>query len=494
MKRMYFFLLLCCLCISGSELHSQRLVVLDETGSPVPYVAWVDSVGQRYLLSDNNGCIALGGDNIPEQAVFCLVSDFYERQCMSYGDMKQAGTVVVRDKIQVLSEISVLPPASAIRILEKAAAFFSDHYAEDYIAPMAYYRLLHGDGQCTRLYAVHMLWASLGFTTKPSRFCWEDKNLMGRALPLDAYVSHAYVPGSDALNPMGSVSNNQLQGLDAYLMNFSESLSWDVLVQKRSLELYSPLNARQIKNFDYSVGMVADNASGDHVYVVSFRTKAGAFPVKTKLHGKGRIYITESGFPYRVELENTEDRYTNYVRSLDSCRILLTPYKYKVEYGMASGRVYTRSVSRDVRWEKPETMREGTGMYAVERNFYRQPFKNKLASSIEIDFGEPVLLTKKEAKEYGVYFPNSGMGSVAYYVDSVDVDFWHRKLQSRRGWSAIEADLTRCGLSLDEQAMKESTNYPKEWSLEYIESYQRQQRANVARHLYGYLYGKGYNE
>lgn len=493
MKKMVFLLWLGLLGTCFHEVNAQKLRLLDENGMPVPYVAWLDSVNQHYLLSDSKGMLALEGEKISDSTVFCLVSDFYERQCMRWDDMKKAGTVVVKNKVQQLPGFSVLPPASAEDLLKKAAGFFSTHYAKDYIAPMTYYRILGAGTQCTRLYAVQMLWASFSFTTKPPKFCWDDKNLMGRALPLDAYVSYSYLPGSEEQNTLHQVHNAQLKGMDAYLMNYSESLNWGVLVQKRSLELYSPLNAKQIGNFDYSVGMMED-ASGEKVYVVTFTTKAVAFPAKTKLYGKGRIYMKESGFPFRVEMENVEDRYMGYVRAVDSCRVLLSPYDYAVEYKMQDGHIYTASVSRHVRWERPENLQEGVGLYTVESNTYRQPFKNRLSSSVEISFGEPVFLGKKERSMYEVYFPEDAMGDVLYYVDSVDLGFWHRKLRSMPDFPTLESDLERCGLSLDEQALEMNATYPGTWSAQHVKSYERQQRSRMARELYLYLYGKEYTE
>lgn len=492
MKKLLFFTILILVC--RGKMNSQTLVVMDSCGNTVPYVAWLDTVNGYHLISDSKGEICLEEDflnALPDTTLFCLRSMFYKPQCLSIGEMRTKGKVLVEGTIHELSSIMVLSHEKKLEMVEDCASFFADNYARDYVAPMTYFRRLYSGKTCTRLDAMDFLWASFHFTQKDPGKWWDDRNSPGRCILLDAYVSRSFIPGSCREIPTETVMDENLSGKEYYWKNYVNGATLSVLFRKRALEIYSPLNKDQVRNFDYGITILKEKG-GRKCRVISFKTKPGAFPSKTRIYGGGRIWIDENGFPFRIEIENLEDRYTNFVRETDSSRVLLTPYIFRVDYAMYEGRIYTQSISQDLRWEDPVNIVPGTALYHAENNPYRHPFKNKISTCTEVFFDIPCYLSAKERKKLEVYFGDKGMSTLNYSIDTINTAFWHKKLEKCLWKDSVIVDLVHCGGELDLQAETSSKIYPMHWTEEDIERHLRQNMSSVGKSLFEFLFGYSY--
>lgn len=374
-------------------------------------------------------------------------------------------------------------------IVEKMATFFAIHHAKNYVATSSIYRTIKSGDSYRQLYCAYGLWGSFNFTTHPPKWYFDSQNLMGCFLPLDSYVSYNYLPNENKVNTIYRGFESGATGLDQFHTNFLNVLNLYPLIRKQALEYYTPLNLKQKKNFDCRIERTYCDDNGK-VFVIGFQTKVEAFPKRTKIYGSGRIFVRENGFPFKVEIEDAEDRYSYFIRSKGAPKTLVTPYTFTVEYAMSENQIYTKSVSQNVRWELPADT-EGDDFYYIEWNTWKDPFANKLSTSTSIQFEDPVFLSGEEAAIIRTYFANSnGSDEIVYYVESINKSFWDKRLSKINGFDEIERDLTATGISLYEQACKSCENYfNNPWHLESSKNYYVS-----ARRLYEQLYDKAYYE
>lgn len=461
--------------------------IQDESGESIPYLILKEKYGDRYIASDSRGVVNVSATIFPDTTTLTAVSDFYGPLEIAFGALKELRTLRVKNKVTDIESVSVYPQDYIEDLVEKMADFFADNYARDYIATASIYRTIKSADLYRQLYCVYGLWGSFNFTTRPPRWYFDSKNPMGCFIPLDSYVSYNYLPNENRVNTLSHVTESGVTGIEQFYVNFVNNLTLYPLLRKQALEYYSPLNPRQKKNFNYWIERVY-NDQGEKVFVLCFQTKADAFPKRTKIYGSGRIFVRENGFPFKVEIQNAEERYSYFIRRPGAAAVLVSPYTYSVEYAMSDNHIYARSVTQSVRWELPANV-EGNDFYYVEWNTYRQPFKNKLSTMTSIQFEDPLFLSGQESERLRRYFSeDSGSGEVVYYVDPINRSFWEKRLQGIDGFDKIERDLTATGVPLYEQAC-ESCNLQIEGGFQRYKDYYV-----IGRELYKQLYDRAYYE
>lgn len=144
-------------------------------------------------------------------------------------------------------------------IMRKAAKTFEKKYAGNYVCGMDYRKVVSSGEATVQLVALKGIWASFNHSLKIPKYFWDDPNQMGCFIPVDLLCSDVCFKENGLVIPTPTtVQRTGMDGIKEFDVNFSNTVTLSSLDLKRSIELYSPLNVRQIDNFECD-RMLSDN-------------------------------------------------------------------------------------------------------------------------------------------------------------------------------------------------------------------------------------------
>ena len=475
-------------CVSTA----QKVRVVSEDEISIPYLYFVSFDKKTYLLSDSEGIIDLSHVSVPDTMKFTASSDFYSSEAVTFMSLKSMSKLVVHSSSISLDDIYVMPQENLLLLLKKTADKFSKNYLKNYVAKANYSRIIYSGSNIQQLYLINGLWSSFGFNQKSGGKMWDDRNLMGGFLALDSFVTDFLIPGTRTAVNTYEVVDQSLGGLSCFDVNYVNIFNLQLLDIKRSIEIYSPLSTRHIEDYSYKLKSVFKK-NGEEVYNIIFTTKQGRFPNHTKLLGSGEMSITKEGDILSLSVENMEDRFSTYMlQKYPAPSVMLTPYKWTVNYAQIKGGIVTSSVNMSVNWKLPEnaTSSDNTPFYNIEWNVYRKPFKNRLRTETEVVFKDFVAVTdKKTLNTLMKYFrPTFGAASNYFAVKDPNKEYWRKRIKSLSFASKVLTDLY--AENFDELFVRVELRNTKNYD-EYLGNKEKNQDSRM---LYKYLYGKEYYE
>ena len=466
-------------------LQAQKVKVVSKDGDLIPNLYLLSSDRATFISSNEEGVLDLSDIGVSDTAKFTIMSGFYKPLTFSLGYLKSKSEIIVEYESQKLMGAFVMPQKQIIQLLENAATYFSQHYIKDYVAVMHYKREIYSREFLRQLYLVDGLWGSFNFHQSPPRLLWNDKNLMGRFLTLDAFVSDFFLPDSNKPMEIFAVHSSGISDNQIFDVDYVNIFDLKALDMKRAIELYSPLNKRHIKDFKYHILSFSESEQGK-IYTIAFKTKEGTFPKRNKLLGSGCLTITEEGGPIKVEVENMEDRYSTRMHdNWPEANTLVTPYKLEISYGRNELGIYTSSVVLNLSWIYPQNIRQSwKNSYMVEWNVYRKPFKNQYNTKTIIEFSNHILISSGAVRNLFLDMNISGHGASLSYVDGINQSFWNERIKKLPNRQKIEKDLYSDHTPLHEQAERNN--------LRLMVDKNSAERNKIARSLYKELYGTEY--
>jgi hypothetical protein len=317
-----------------------------------------------------------------------LQSIFYEPLSIAVGELG-AGDIVLTARTMDVGAVSVYPAGYTEKFVKKMAKYFSKNRADDYAAKVRWLTTVEANGKYRQFVGYEGLFASVNSTASAPSQYWDDKNER-MWFPLTVMKSDALAAGSDDVLEIEFVNSEErgIRGLKSGYLNKQD----DPWIGKRALELYSPLNPKQVGNFTYNITDSYSTAQGE-VVVLHFKSKPRTFPSKTRIIGQGYIHCAkESSRPIKVITENIEDHYSTAIRRKDGFPSVTT-HKVEIEYGQTNGKIYTSGITMNIEWIDPG-VEEGQ-YYAYTQPRRRNPIGNRLKERRHLTFTEPVILDKK---------------------------------------------------------------------------------------------------
>lgn len=327
------------------------------------------------------------------------------------------------------------------KLVRAAAHEFSKNYCRDYIAVAEIEKTVSSADTCIQKLQASGLWASFGFSQKRYRAYYKDSFRVGNFLPLEVQAEDLNVPGTgQALMPLSLYTG---YAYDDFLTSYRDDLDQNILLHKRAVEVFGPLNPKMVNLFSFQ--RLNDEGT---MTVISFTTKKG-FPEKTKIRGTGLLYLDGEGRVCAFRMENLEERYSKFTRIKGSGTLpRVTDDVLMVEYAWEKGRVWTKGVEQVVRWVEPENKTAGM-YYAAEESPCRNPFKFQIATKQRIMFKDPVNGFPEQMTNMREIFPRENqMGPALPYVSTGTPRtraFMEKVLAERR------AHFQRAGLSEEEE-------------------------------------------
>lgn len=382
-SRLLSFFLLCAL----QGFAQDRVVTVREpNGDAVPFIyAFCERTG-RYAMSDNQGRMMLRVCEFADADTLLFHSAFYEPLSIEAG--KLLTEVVVQPKTLSISAVGIYPEKTVTALVKRMAANFSRQMAKDYAAKVIWLSTVECNGRYREFMGYDGVFASCDFTLSAVRFDWEDRNRRCW-FPLTVMKSDPLAAASDEPLEIKGVYSGNIADVSSlkirYLNAENDPWRW-----KRSLEMYAPLNPKQVRNFTYRIDSVYTTGEGE-VWVIHFKNKPGTFPRKTRIVGQGVIHcLCEQARPLKIVTENLEDHFILFPRTVVAAYPSATRHRVEVDYEIADGAIYTSAITAQVAWVDPgiETGR----YYSYGQNRRRNPAKNRLREYVSVTFTDPVRL------------------------------------------------------------------------------------------------------
>ena len=379
-----------------------RITVVDEREALVPYVHVVNSRTGQIFLTDEAGVLRFK-DFPDEKDTFVFQSIFYEQLRYTGAELRAMERIVLPAKKQEIESIAVTPGGYAEKQIKNLSTFFSQHYSKDYASLMTHLRTVECNGLYREFVGYQGVFTSFNFSQKEANVFLDDGNQMDNWAPLTMMRSDPFeATGVGILEncSINTSSTTEQWNKEALLIKYNNYGGGgaglpSALIAKRSLEMYSPLNPKQLNNFEYRV---VDTQEGGDLVVIHFRTRDEAYPRKTRIFGQGLLYYRLSNkLIEKIVMENHQDSFTMFPRKLQNTLLpSATQHRLEVNYTMQDGHIYTKSIAFLVNWIDP--MQE-SGFYHIRLNSRRNPIKNKLREYEYIEFSRMVPLDKEQKKE-----------------------------------------------------------------------------------------------
>lgn len=413
------------LCIASTQAQNKKVLIIDDSHNGIPYICLKSLSTNHYLLSDVDGYITLNDGQFMISDTLQVESLFFENLKMQVKDFIKRDSVTLHNRNFAMDEVSVYSSGSLKEILEKLSRNFAEKYAKDYAAQMLHLRTVEANGKYREFCGYQGIFASYNFTQTPVQFSWEDKNKM-YAAPLTVMRSDPLMSNKDEKINTYAVygkGNIDMRSKDYLKIGYLNVACHDPLEYKRSVEMYTPLNHRQISNFNYTIADEYVNAVNQRIIVIRFSTKPKAYPGKTVISGIGYLYYnSELEYVERIVMENHQDQYSIFPRwKLKTLVNSATKHILDIAYCMYDGHIYTRSISLDVQWLDPNTEKE---FYYIKVNSRRNPIKYNLHEYETVLFSGFVFLDKEKKKKIEPFLPYPAIDYMLVYVAAFDKTKW----------------------------------------------------------------------
>lgn len=420
---LFFYLL----CTESLQAQNNKVVIVDESNNQIPYLCFKSLETNQHILSDINGIITLQKEQFRPSDTLQVVSLFFKNLKIQVRDFLARDSIRLPNSSFTMEEVPVYSSSSLKDILEKLSRNFAEKYARDYAAKMLHVRTVETNGKYREFCGYQGIFASYDFTQTPVKFFWEDKNKV-YASPLTVMRSNPFMSNKDekltpyAIHGKGSNDMRSKNGLKTCYLNVA---CHNPLEYKRGIEMYTPLNRRQLSNFKYTVADEYENALNQRIVVIRFETRPEAYPQKTVIFGTGYLYYnSDLEYAERVVMENHQDQYYMFPRwKLKTLTNSATKHIVDITYCIQEERIYTQSVSLDVQWVDPNIEEE---FYYIKQNSRRNPLKYNLHEYEAVVFSEFVFLNKEKKKKIAPFLQYPARGYMLLYAAAFDQARWDK--------------------------------------------------------------------
>jgi len=353
-----------------------------------------------------------------------------------------------------LDEVIVTEKFNPGKFVSQMAKVFAFNRAKDFASELLQYRTVELDGKYCEFNGYKGFYIEKDFNQSEKEEPY-DQFKMGShyyGVPVSVMRSDPFNLGSDLLvSPYLIGITNSMHGTkESTSLEYNNTLSnYSAILIKRTIEVFSPLNNKFTDCYNYSINGFFTNRAEEQLVSISFETKPGVFPSKTRLYGSGTIlYNISTKTPEKIYLENFVDFYATAYHWTSYKGHSATRHKFELSYCNMNGIIYPTTVSLDVVWvdsDAPEGMRQ----YALISNSRLRPFRYHLKEYNRYEFTNPVSINKEQIGMLNGKIANIFSG---YYCAPYNPEIWNGISLREVDREKLEKDLNRKGESLTQQA------------------------------------------
>lgn len=446
-----FFVLLLSLSTIAQE---HKLQLKTPEGEPIGYLTVLCEKRHFCVLSDARGWVSLDSKYFQAGDTLCFTSMFYHELKVPYVDLLGKQELVLRPVVMKMDEVVVYPASAAEEMVREMAESFSQRYAENYAASLTYLRTVECNDRYREFYGLQGLYFSIDFNQTGRKLFFMDKHLL-TCLPVTVMRSNSLAEDSDkvlsrssVILPPGSISRFSVESMNVEYQTYPKQTA---LSRKRTLEIYSPLNPKQLKNFTYAISD-SYKRGNEKIYVIFFETKDGAFSSRTKVYGKGMLYYNlTTRMVEKIVMENHQDQYAMFPRwKVDRMIPSATRHILEVAYVCKDDRIFTKSVKMDVEWVDPKVEYD---FYFFIENARRKPFENHLKQYDYYEFDNFIVFDNHKKKQIVPYLCYHSWEEF-FYLAPFDPEAWEKVKWTGINKKRLFSELSLPGCSLYQQAEK----------------------------------------
>lgn len=330
-----------------------------------------------------------------------------------------------------------------VSLMKKAAQDFGKYYSKDYASKYLYYKTVSGKDKYLEFVGSQGIILSCNFNQEGEVLHLLDKNSMHQWYPVG--IMRSYPWDADGKKLLAYSSKRLASGPAAKDSEYTDipNVPTSIVDFKRTLEVYSPLNPKHIKDFDY----VIKATSGDY-FVLGFSSKPGMGLKKTRLLGSGTVYINKRDASIAmIEMNDHLDMWTVSPRKKNIPEGIETSHNLIVRYLKEGDKIYTGSISLDVSWHGSDSAEP----YAIIQSPRANAARDGIKESFHISFSDFVELEDNYIEGIDSSVPELGFNTLYAQYSARD---WEEFKLNDKLWPTIEKDLSSYGVPFDEQAAK----------------------------------------
>lgn len=430
-----------------AQVH--QLLLKTSDGEPARYISVLCEKHQFHVMSDASGIVLLDEKRYQPEDSLTFSSIFYRELKIPFGELLKRKELILHPVIVRLDDATVYPTLVVENLVKEMAEFFSENYVKDYASSVTHLRTIECNGRYREFTGLQGLFFSTNFNQSNNKIYFEDKCSLNW-LPITVMRSDPFAAANDKVLPKYAIylppgSPCPHFGKESMKIEYYDFPDQHALTMKRTLEIYSPLNPAQLKNFSYSVND-SYKRDGDKIYIIHFETKAQVFPKRTRIYGKGMFYYNATTkLVEKVVMENHQDQYAMFPRwKVNRLLPSATHHTLEVAYTCRNNRIFTKSLKLNVAWVDPQV---DVHFYMITLSPRRNPIKNNLKEFENYEFDNFVILDKNKKRQVVPYLP-LGCGDQFYYVAPFDSEAW-----AKINWTDIDKGKLFRELSLPDRSL-----------------------------------------
>ena len=430
-----------------AQVH--QLLLKTPDGEPVGYMSVLCEKRQFHVMSDAHGIVSFDEKRYQPGDTLTFSSIFYRELKIPFGELIGRKELVLQPVVMVIDDVTVYPTLMAENLVKEMAVFFSKNYVKDYASSVTHLRTIECNGRYREFTGLQGLFFSTDFNQSGNKLYFNDKSSLNW-LPATVMRSDPFVATSDQVLPACTVilppgSPIEMFSKESMKVEYHDYPDQHALVMKRALEIFSPLNPAQLKNFSYSVNS-SYKRGGDKIYIIYFTTKDQAFPQRTRIYGKGMFYYNATTkLVEKVVMENHQDQYAMFPRwKVGGLLPSATHHTLEVAYTCREKQIFTKSVKLNVTWVDPQV---DVHFYIVTLSPRRNPVKNNLKEFENYEFDNFVILDKSKKRQVMSYLTRIAWDNL-YYVAPFDSKAW-----TKVKWTGIDKEKLFAELSLPDRSL-----------------------------------------
>ncbi len=473
--------------VSSSDVK-HRITIVDKEGETIPYIHAVFSGSDRYVLSNEAGVLSFSEEELALGGYLVFNSAFYQEKRISVDSLIHIDRVVLESPL--LDEVTVVAKGYLEKEMEKVARYFREHYAKDYVATITIFYTVECHGKYREFMGYHGLFRSSRFTQKAPNIFFNDPNGMCGIEPLTIMRSDRLLAESDEILEPRVVVSRPPQGRKPQSLKieyYDNRRNVEPLYAKRGFEIYSPLNEKRIKYYDY-IRQAGYTSPEGEVAVIKFRTKPDAFPKKTRLYGEAEIhYLKDTYRIVRIVTENLQDLYSITPRmGVTELLPSATTYRFTVRYGERDGKIYTESVERSVNWIELN-FSEGD-FYRINMQPRRNPGKHHTKEYFYARFSD-IVLSEEKLKTLKKFMYHK-YSAIPYTSAPFEQEWWGKQTMPGIDKEKLFRDLHVNGRDLYRQAEENGMKSFNDEAFSPKDEEYKMRYKNIQNVIYPYIYEK----